>query len=117
MCKLKYSNNWNQKLVLNIFADLRVYSTKNHYEGNIVDIEYQTKNGLIEFKGEIEKVTPVTLDKISESMWYMITGYNRENSLKIIHQMYKNKDIDIDKVFFAILIIRHRPDLNKQKAS
>lgn len=117
MCKLKYSTNWNQKLALNIFADLRVYNKYHHFEGNIVDIEYQSKTGLIEFKGEIEKVMPVMLDKISEAMWYMITGYNKENSLKIIHQMYKNKDIEIDKVFFAILIIRHRPDLNQQKAS
>jgi len=117
MCKLKYSNNWNQKLCLNIFADLRVYNKYNHFEGNIVDVEYTSKTGLIEFKGEIEKVTPVMLDKISESMWYMITGYNRENSLKIINQMYKNKGIELDKVFFAILIIRHRPDLTISKVS
>lgn len=117
MCTLKYSTNWNQKLCLNIFADIRVYNKNHHFEGNVVDVEYQAKTGIIEFKAEIEKVVPIMLDKVSEAMWYMITGYDRENSLKIISQMYKNKGIEIDKLFFAILILRHRPDLTTSKAS
>lgn len=117
MCKLKYSTNWNQKLCLNLFADIRVYNKFNHYEGNVVDVEYQSANGAIEFKAEIEKVVPVMLEKVSEAMWYMITGYDRENSLKIIRQMYKNKGIELEKVLFAILIIKHRTDLTISKVS
>jgi hypothetical protein len=102
---------------LNLYADIRVYNKHNHFEGHVVDVEYHSANGLIGFKAEIEKVIPVMLDKVSEAMWYMITGYDRENSLKIIRQMYQNKGIEINKVLFAILIIRHRTDLSISKVS
>ena len=117
MCTLKYSTNWNQKLCLNIFADIRVYNKNNHFEGNIVDVEYTAKTGIIEFKAEIEKVVPVLLDKVPESMWWLITGYDKENSLKIMHQIYKNTDLDLEKAFFAILILRQRPDLTNTKTA
>ena len=124
MQTIKFSQNWNNKLLLDsYFTTIRIFSNANHVVGTLVDCELMRKGEPLNFVAEIASVTLCLLDRIPEFVFMIDTGYTKENAIKMFENMYKNKNIDVHQVQFCILTLKHRPDLeqrvleaNQQKA-
>ena len=114
---IKFSQNWNNKLLLDsYFTTIRIFNNNKHVKGALIKCEYARKGETVDFVTEIAEVATVMLDAIPEFLFLIDTGYNKEQSIKMFEQMYKNKQVDIHSVKFAVICLKHRPDL-QQKAS
>ena len=115
---IKFSQNWNNKLLLDsYFTSIRIYNSNKHVKGALIKCEYTRKGETISFVCEVASVYPILLDKIPDFLFLIDIGYNKEQSIKMFEQMYKYKNVDLHTVQFAVVCLKHRPDLEQQKAS
>ena len=108
MRTIKFSQNWNDKLLLNKFSTIRPFSNTSPAIGEIVEVEFKEKK----HKCEVLHLTVSPLNNIPEYLFYLDTGYSKTDSIKMFENMFKNKDFDIYKVNWCIMVIKQRPDLD-----
>jgi len=112
---INFSQNFNNKLMLNsYFTTIRPFSPSKHIVGVLKKCQYPRKGEMVEFVTEITDVTPVLLDKIPNFIFCIDTGYSKEESIRMFENMYKNKGIDVHTHRFAIITLKHRPDLEER---
>lgn len=99
---IKFSNNWNYKLFTENFTTIRLFS-KKYQVGKMYELEFKGK------KTEVEcvHITPIRLADIPEYTFLTDTGYDKETSLKMFREMYKNK-VDVNAVPFAIIVLKQK---------
>lgn len=111
---IKFSQNWNNKLLLdNYFTTIRVYSKKKHIAGCLIKCEYTRRGETIEFITEIATVQLVKLDLIPEFVFMTDTGYPKQESISMFEKMYQNTAVNVHEAQFAIICLKHRPDLEE----
>lgn len=96
------------------FTTIRPFSPTKHIVGVLKKCQYPRKGEMVEFVTEIVDVTVVMLDSIPDFLFRIDLGYSKEESIRMIENMYKNKGIDVHTHRFVILTLKHRPDLEER---
>ncbi len=108
---IKFTYNWNGKLTNKVFTTLRLHNPKKYIIGNGYQIEL--KGEIIGNANMIGKHV-ITLDRLTDYVCYMDTGYSKAETLTIIQRMYKH--IDLKTARFDLCILQaHKPKPTKKK--
>ncbi|MEN7549057.1 ASCH domain-containing protein [Rapidithrix thailandica] len=85
---IKFSHNWNKKLCTDCFSTIRLYTTK-FIAGRkyLIVLSEKGKESPV-CEAEALEVRPFWSDQLTEGMARLDTGYNREEALNILRQMY-----------------------------
>jgi len=111
MEKLEFSTNWNNKLDCKCFTTIRLYNLSKHFRGNQFEVFLQKK---FKTKALVLGTVLTTLDKLSDYVCYLDTGYSREETIAILKKMYPQ--IDFKKKKICILLLqRIEPPKPKQE--
>jgi len=103
---LEFSYNWNNKLFCKYFTTFRTYIKDKYIIYGIYNIILLNGSNKYFFGyGEIISLKHDLIENFPEHDFVLDTGYSKVTSLKIIQQMYKNKNINFDKQHFCLLTI------------
>ena len=100
MNEIKFQSNFNRKLCCECFSTLRL--SGKHQINDVVLITLKDKErGLAVVMDKQE----ISLNMITDSLAYIDTGYNAEETKKILKTMYKNKNVNWDTqiIYFYVL--------------
>lgn len=99
--RLDYSHNWNNKLDSPIHTTIRLSG-----RFKVGDLIAEFLNN--EFKGHVKVVDRrrVLLDSLNDWMAGLDTGYDRNETIKLVKTMYKNKGVDFDKTPVFIYLLK-----------
>lgn len=86
---LSFSFNWNRKLDNNCFSTLRL--TARFEVGDEIEIIRPKNEGV--FRGIVRTKQRYAIAQLDDSICYLDTGYDRETTLKILANIYKNQPI------------------------
>ena len=101
---LKFSYNWNNKLNCLCFSTIRIRNDRKYYVG---------AKKIIQLKGEqkgvvtIVSVSYFTIDKLTEAVSRLDTGYSIDKCRDIIKTMYKNSNLNWDKQQFVFCVLAY----------
>lgn len=100
MNEIKFSQNWNRKLCCKLFTTLRLSGKHNLNDVVLVTLK-DKERGLAVVMDKQE----ISLDMITDSLAYIDTGYNAEETKKILQKMHKNKNVNWDTqiIYFYVL--------------
>lgn len=100
MQEINFSFNWNKKLDCKAFTTIRLSGKYNIGE----KIEVRLKKALHCY-GEIIDKKNFNIEKITDWIAYLDTGYDRTECIKILQTMYKNKNINwkMQPVFYYLI--------------
>lgn len=103
MNTIKFSYNWNKKLCCTCFTTLRI--NNKHNIGDVVMITLKGKErGLATVVDKKE----LNLDGITNALAYIDTGYNAEDTKKLLMKMYKNKNIDWNRQHIYLYVLQYQ---------
>lgn len=113
MNKLIFSYNWNNKLDGKRYTTLRLHNPK-YKTGEIFEIFLGKR---FKHKARIVEVRCMHLSELTEMQASLDTGYSRQETLKIIRTMYKNKSLNVDKEVFVLVLfeVLKEHELQEQK--
>ena len=100
---LIFSNNWNNKLGNKAFTSIRLHNDLRYVVGDIYEVVLKGEpQGLVRL---ISKRF-LLIDEIDDFVSYIDTGYNAQETIRLLKTMYKNKDIDWDTQFLDVCLFR-----------
>ena len=105
---LQFYFNWNNKLDNICFSTIRLFNGSRYFPGATFDIELVAKGQTIP-KGTAQAlvVYKIKIHELGEYYARMDTSYSKEETIKIIRTMYKNKpNINVDTADFAIVLLK-----------
>jgi len=111
---IKFSYNWNGKLDCPFFTTIRLYPYNNFSYGDTVNVErsYDKSDNNTSLAIIVHKDT-IRLKEIPECVFFTDTGYNKENSIRMFINMYKNRGIDnLREAYFDIIVLKNIKELN-----
>ena len=100
--KITFSNNWNGKLNCHCFSTIRIANAQKYVIGNEYLITLTKPVEIPVCDGIIASITPFRLDKLTEGMARLDTGYGVEECRNIMRSMYGEKAGDY--MYFFIII-------------
>jgi hypothetical protein len=113
MNNLTFSTNWNKKLNCKFFTTFRLFSPDIHYIGAEFHISCSAvKDQIQDFKGVIKLFQIFKLRDVPPILCYLDTGYSKDQFIKIVETMYKNKPINIYDIDFSFLLIERQEIIN-----
>jgi len=113
---LIFTTNWNHKLWCDVFSTFR-HNSQKYNVGNLKSIIHRRSDGDHYITdAEIIYNEPCRLDDVNELFARLDTGYGLEDFKKIIHTMYKNKNIEWNKPVWCKLLLKCLdPDMLNEK--
>lgn len=99
--RLDYSHNWNNKLDSPIHTTIRLSGRIK--VGDLV-AEFLNRD----FKGHVKVIDKrrVLLDTLNDWVAGLDTGYGRDETIKLVKTMYKNKGVDFDTTPVFIYLLK-----------
>jgi len=109
---INFSTNWNNKLTNRAFTTIRIHNDRKYYVGG----EYQItlKNKPLGVAKLIKKHT-ITVNKLTDCMSYLDTGYSVPETINIISKMYPNLDLSNALFDFCLLVFKSKKDVEKEQ--
>jgi len=110
--KLEFSYNWNNKLNNTAFSTLRLRDDRTYFKGARFDVYLK---GVFKGKAKVEAVNHFTIDKITEFVARIDTGYSASECRKIIREMYKNRpgiNWETQQLAFSLLVYEGKEEMN-----
>ncbi|KAA6335028.1 hypothetical protein EZS27_016691 [termite gut metagenome] len=103
MERIRFSNNWNNKLSNKAFTTLRLHNPHKYRQGNRYEIEWQGKVLGIAVMRDIRHTT---LANLNSFVTYLDTGYNVAQTINLLQTMYKNKGVNwnVQTLDFCLLV-------------
>lgn len=112
---IKFAYSWNGKLSNKAFTTLRPHSSY-YVKGKIYNIELKG-----EYKGQafLADIRTTTAEKLNDFICLLDTGYNREDTLKMLQKMYPDMDIKTTLFDYCLLVYQSvpmpKPDIEHTK--
>ena len=103
LAKLEFSYNWNKKLDCSSYTTLRLANAGKYRVGRKFGVYL---NGKRIHDAEVIDVKTLTLDKISEWIARLDTGYARAECIELIQKMYKNQAIQWETQALNLILLR-----------
>lgn len=101
MDEIKFSTNWNNKLLCNYFTTLRLSDRFKVGEKYLILLKKKQIG-----TGEIIAKKYLKLNQINDYIAGLDTGYNAQKCKEILKTMYKNKLIDWETQTLVLYLIR-----------
>lgn len=98
---VKFSYNWNNKLHNKAFTTIRIHNPKKYIVGELYNIEL---NGRFQGKAILQEKRVLRTIQLNEFICFIDTGYNRQETIKIIKKMYKNLDLQTARFDFCLFV-------------
>ncbi len=107
---IKYSYNWNNKLNCISWSTIRLRNDKKYQKGDLYEniLVDRKQKAVLTKKAKIVNICHFTLDKMTEAMAQLDTGYSLPEAKKIISTMYKNKNIDFATQHFSFIVFNSK---------
>ena len=103
---ISFSFNWNNKLDNTAFSSIRLEIPK-YVVGKIFKVMLREEDkGL----AAVRHITRFKLKNLNDPMALLDTGYGKEETIKLIKTIYKNKKIDFDKQLFLFIVFKYLKD-------
>ena len=107
MERIYFNSNFNEKLLCYCFTTIRLSNHFKYIIGNSYMIcENWSKNKRELFTATLVGSRSFWLNDLNDAMSYIDTGYNAEDTKKMIALMYKDKNIDFNKKLMVHLIFK-----------
>ena len=110
--KLEFSYNWNNKLNNLAFSTLRLRNDNRYFKGARFQVYLK---GTFKGTAKVEAVNHFTIDKITEFVARIDTGYSASECRKIIREMHKNNpriDWKTQQLAFSLLVYEEKKEMN-----
>ncbi len=107
MKDIDFSYNWNNKLENNCYSTIRIHNEKKYVAEKLYNI--YLKNEFLHV-AKILKIKTFALHDLSDIMAYLDTGYDKEETIKIINKMYKEKAYSL---YYDFIILKRLKDYEK----
>jgi len=111
---IKFSYNWNGKLDCLFFTTIRIHSYNAYLYGETVTVErtYEKSGDNTSLALIVHKDT-MRLKNIPEYTFFTDTGYNKDNSIRMFENMYKNRGIEnLRESYFDIIVLKNIKEPN-----
>ena len=89
MHSIKFSQQWNNKMLCQAFSTFRIWNPEKYVIGRVF-VPYLLDKAHERDITVLVAATPVMLKDITPAMAYLDTGYDLPDFLKILHTMYKD---------------------------
>lgn len=104
---LEFTTNWNHKLDCDYFTTIRLENPKKYFKGHDFKILLHQKGKQV-VKGvatvvEIRNTFIVSLDDYT---CFLDTGYNAQETIKLLKTIYKNKSINWNNQILSIILLK-----------
>jgi len=109
--KIEFSYNWNNKLENKAFTTIRLHNPKKYLVGNVYDIEI---NGNAKGTATLHEIRILKINQLNDFICFIDTGYNREQTIKMLQRMYKNINVNT-AVFDFCLLVYNKPEKQAPK--
>lgn len=103
---IRFSYNWNNKLQCKAFTTLRLHNPKKYKVGSIYPI-YLEKT-LLKW-AKIKAIKQLKIFQLNDFMAHIDTGYNKEETIKILQKMYPTADWNTQELDFILLVTESAP--------
>lgn len=113
MLQIKFSQNWNRKLFCDVFTTIRIRDDVKYVIGRefhvllTVKKDYDILLGI----GTLLTAAYFTLDKMTENMARIDTGYNKAEVIALMKKMYQKQlaaNPNLEFGFYTIWMPMHR---------
>lgn len=104
---LKFNKNWNGKLCCDHFTTLRLHNPDKFYKNAKFQTVTQTPSGVVRSFSQCVHVSTFLLDNIPEAIFLVDCGLRKEDAIQMIEQMYKYYKVDVHKVKWDIVVLKH----------
>jgi hypothetical protein len=95
---IDFSYNWNEKLNCKAFTTIRL---SDRFEiGDHLNVLLKKE---LRLNARVVNKHYFTLDKLSDTIAYLDTGYSKEETIDILQKMYKN--VDLTKAKFVLYVL------------
>lgn len=103
---LRFSHNWNHKLLCNYWTTLRLWNAKKYQVGYVYEVYLKD-----EFLGQAELVSMrrTKASKLNQFVCGLDTGYSVPQTQEILSRMYKNQP-DPDLFFGLFRWVKRQPN-------
>ena len=102
---IPFSSNWNNKLDCKAFSTVRIRNDNKYKIGNEYTIILKEQPI---FQATIVSITHFSLSALSPAMSYLDTGYSPKEQMKMLEQMYKNKNIAVYNIDWSFIVLIHK---------
>lgn len=95
--KLKFSQNWNNKLSCNSFSTVRLWNSKKYQLIDVYQIILQRSvtGQFVDFGyARLQSISSFFLDKVSPAVTFLDANLDTIEFIQLIKIMYKNKNIN-----------------------
>jgi len=99
--KIQFSYNWNNKLDNKAFTTIRLHNPKKYIIGNVYDIEIKENP---KGKATLHEIRTLKISQLNDFICYLDTGYNREQTIKMLQRMYKAINLNTALFDFCLLV-------------
>lgn len=101
--RLDYSHNWNNKLDSPVHTTIRLSG-----RFKVGDLIQEFLNG--QPKGYVKVIDKrrVLLSTINDWIAGLDTGYSREETIRMVKTMYKNKEVDFDRTPVYLYLLKRQ---------
>lgn len=102
MQKITFLYNWNNKLFCDVFTTFRMRNPSKFKIGSEFMAELYRKDILILQKPvKLLAAAPFLLYSVPQSFCWLDSGYSKDQFIKVVTTMYKNKNIDFNTAYFC----------------
>lgn len=102
--KIKFTQNWNHKLCLDVFPTFRLADREKYQLNRVYDCFLKD-----EFWGRVElvKILSYRLADITDAMSYLDVGHPATYLKSVFYRMYKNKNVNWNTQQLFWLLFKH----------
>lgn len=101
---LSFSQNWNGKLLLDVFGTVRMHNPGKYFIGNDLMLDYRGKElGAV----KVEALITFRFDQINDRLSYIDTGKPAHYLAALLSKMYTNKGVVLPSTLFDHVIVRY----------
>lgn len=113
--RITFGYNWNGKLDCDYYTTIRLHNPKKWKVGDIKEVwlkqgkEWEQLDSV-----EILAVKTFSLEKLTDWIAYLDTGYNRAHALKIFRNMYKQENPEMDFILCKKIKKQHEKTTRRE---
>jgi hypothetical protein len=96
---LNFSYNWNNKLDCKCFTTIRLSNA--HEIGQRFNVYLNDK---LRCHAVVVCKFSFSLEKLSDMLCYIDTGYSKEETIEVLRKMYK--DVDVERASFTVYTLK-----------
>lgn len=108
--KITFTYNWNNKLCNNVFTTVRIKNPAKYKLNEVYDIILSksiniepTNHG----KAQIVLIQDLLIDKVTEGITLIDTGYSHDKFIELVKTIYKNAKLAFTTHPFSLIFLKY----------